>query len=55
MLNEEVDMNNVEYAIECDYSQRMVQNRIINPHGEHAEEVWEINEKKISNEIFRGN
>jgi hypothetical protein len=29
-------------------SQRIVQDRISNPHGEHAEDIWIVNRKDIS-------
>ncbi|GMH38741.1 hypothetical protein BSKO_06625 [Bryopsis sp. KO-2023] len=37
-----VSTENVLRTIDHEYSQRIEQDRISNPHGEHAEEVWEI-------------
>lgn len=40
--SESIPSLDVISCIDHDYAQRIEQDRISNPHGEHAEEVWEI-------------
>jgi len=38
-----VHIRAIQSVVAADYAQRIVQDRVANPHGEHAEECWEIN------------
>uniref|UniRef100_A0A061S8N2 Uncharacterized protein n=1 Tax=Tetraselmis sp. GSL018 TaxID=582737 RepID=A0A061S8N2_9CHLO len=40
-------------VLDSEYGQRAVEDRISNPHGEHAEEIWEIFEE-LDAETYRG-
>ena len=37
-----VQASAVQRVLEYDYGQRMEQDRVANPHGEHAEEIWQL-------------
>lgn len=51
---EQVAKQRLIRSVEHDYRQRMEEDRVKNPHGEHAEEIWEILES-IPTSIYKGN
>jgi hypothetical protein len=41
-------VNLVNVVEDAYYTQRIIENRILNPHGEHAEDIWMINRNDLT-------
>lgn len=51
---ETVPVSAVQGVLEADYTQRVDPDRISNPHGEHAEEVWTVPLNSVPPTVWRG-